>query len=638
MAPKTADWEPGTLDKTRKAIGKIDPNEASSMAKKLGGEVMRERSTTRSSASAIQNKTVARKNATMQTKVTPQTYSQNSVAFKRRKKNDLQHLNAKVLAKMDALMMSSAFQIKPNYGILNFIRKFQKNGTERIIQSFYDITVKLYIDNMESFITVVKTLIQIAPNTYKAKIANGTDAKFKFLRMVAGWQILPIRLAYSELKELPPPLLTVDFIPLIKEIYKPLMMVYYYGAPKIPKLIKEIYADQVAYPNSDAEKLSSLAKEAITDWLYIETEIIKKLYPLLMRMSSDTFEYYPEFFSKKIAAILKFLGLHKFDLLLPEKPKEETVVETKVEKPEDSRGKKDETVQTGFMMLDRLFPEAGFLHLENFPDLYPYFQPLYKFDDGANMISPNNPMQILLILLRIIEDFFHACRNIQFVETENANDSLAKLIEDWPAYRENIFSKLCMEPLRDFVNQVYSQNSFEETKIGRKLLMQTLSQTQYYFFPQLQFENMLINGSPENGKYEPLYLRTDFARKELSRILQECDSASQVRAKVSSIKNPWEHYEFDMPNEISKRLDVLLGGNNKTPQTNAHNVNLLKYTLCILSVLDWFTNNTKSPAYANELSEVYRVSAEDGKPLFSVEERHDQNKLFADSIRKAFKK
>ena len=44
MGNKTADWAPGTLDKTRKAIGNIDPQEAAAMAKKLGGEVLNERS------------------------------------------------------------------------------------------------------------------------------------------------------------------------------------------------------------------------------------------------------------------------------------------------------------------------------------------------------------------------------------------------------------------------------------------------------------------------------------------------------------------------------------------------------------------------------------------------------------------
>ena len=33
--PVQADWAPGTLDKTRQAIGKIDPKEAEAMAQNL---------------------------------------------------------------------------------------------------------------------------------------------------------------------------------------------------------------------------------------------------------------------------------------------------------------------------------------------------------------------------------------------------------------------------------------------------------------------------------------------------------------------------------------------------------------------------------------------------------------------------
>ena len=43
VRPKQADWAPGTLEKTRKAIGNIDAAEAMKMSKVLGGEVMYER-------------------------------------------------------------------------------------------------------------------------------------------------------------------------------------------------------------------------------------------------------------------------------------------------------------------------------------------------------------------------------------------------------------------------------------------------------------------------------------------------------------------------------------------------------------------------------------------------------------------
>ena len=47
----TADWEPGTLEKTRKNIGDLSESEAREMSQKLGGQVLYEKSSPASSAS-----------------------------------------------------------------------------------------------------------------------------------------------------------------------------------------------------------------------------------------------------------------------------------------------------------------------------------------------------------------------------------------------------------------------------------------------------------------------------------------------------------------------------------------------------------------------------------------------------------
>ena len=191
---RTADWEPGTLDKTRKNIGDISDIDAASMAKKLGGQVMYERSTT-SSGSSTPNKTgrIVRQTSggTGGTGKSGSSASGgNGIGIpnpnKKYNREDLPNISKKTASAIDRLMMSSEFKIKPNYGIFNFIRNWQKNGTEKILPEFYEYSLKQMIDHMEGFITVIKTLIQIAPATYKSKIANGTDTKFKFLRMVAG--------------------------------------------------------------------------------------------------------------------------------------------------------------------------------------------------------------------------------------------------------------------------------------------------------------------------------------------------------------------------------------------------------------------------------------------------------------------
>ena len=66
--------------------------------------------------------------------------------------------------------------------------------------------------------------------------------------------------------------------------------------------------------------------------------------------------------------------------------------------------------------------------------------------------------------------------------------------------------------------------------------------------------------------------------------------------------------------------------------------NLLKYTLCFISVLDWYLNNPDSPAYTSDPMHIWRISEEDGKPLFSVPLRNDQNKLLVEGIKANYKK
>lgn len=636
---KIADWEPGTLDKTRKNIGNIDESEAAKMAKKLGGEVYYERTTTISPSNKNNNTgRIVRK----QTESESKNSSNMAQMQKKRSKEDLPIISKKTNSLIDKLMMSNDYRIKQNLGFFNFLRTLQKNGTEKINPEFYNSSLKFMIDHMETFITVIKTLIQIAPATYKSKIINKNDPKFKFLRMVASWTMQGIKQEYAYIQyHNQEQLLTVDLVPIVRAIYTPIITVYYYGSNKIPKLIKEIYADEAEYPDAPQDKLSGFAKQAITEWLFIDTEIIKKLYPLLMRMCSDSYEAYPSFFTTKIADILKFTKLHKFDLLLPEKKVEQPKENKKSTVQPPQKGIKDGIVQTGIKLLDQLFPQAGFNNLDSHPDLYPYFQPLYKFEDGFNMLSAENPIQTIIVLLHIIEDCFQGCRNIKFVvpeTTKQNSDSISNVLDDWSAYREDLFDRLYCEPLKDLVNSLYSQPDYDKTQIGKKVITSLLWQTTYHYLPNFKFDQLILEHPVDNSKYKPLFHRTDFARKYLTLVINECDAAAKTKGEVKLVSNPWNHYHFDIQNEVSKRIDVLLGAQNKTATTSATNANLLKYTLCFIAVLDWYINNPESPAYTTDPMHIYRISPVDGKPQFSAPTRTDQNKLFADAIKASYQK
>ena len=641
---RTADWEPGTLEKTRQNIGNIDANEAAVMAKKLGGQNLYEKSSSGGSSSggsSNPNKNAGRiMRATTPSK--PSTTQASVITPKRHIREDLPVISKKVNNAIDKLMMSNEYKIKPNYGFFNFVRAWQKNGTEKVLPEFYEYKIQKAIEHMEAFITVTKTLIQIAPATYKSKIVNGNETKFKFLRMIAAWGTLQIKTEYATVKTIKDSVLACDLTGLVRAIYKPIITVYYYGTNKIPKLIKEIYNDEISYPDSPKDKLSTMAKQAITEWLYLDTEIIKKFYPLLMRMCSDTFEPYPDFFQTKVADILKFTGLHKFDLLLPDKPKEEQKKED--EKPKNAppqKGVKDATVVTGLKILNQMFPQSGFDRLDEHPDMYPYFQPLFKFPDGFNVISPENPIQVTMVLQHIIEECFQGCRNIKFASQDNAkqgSDSIQDILDEWAAYREDSFERLYCEPLVDLTNSVYSQPDFESSHIGKKILNTLLWQTTYHFLPNFKFDKILLERPQDESKYRPLFHRTDFARKYLTLVINECDSKAKDKGKTNLVENPWDHYDFQIQNEVSKRLDVLLGAQNKTATTSATNANLLKYTLCFIAVLDWWINNPGSPAYTTDPMHIYRISNDDGKPVFSVPERSDQNSLFVEAIKANYQK
>src|SRR5574344_2185633 len=663
-APRS--FAPGTLDKTRKAIGPLDQDEAHKMAEVLGGEILPERSApidpktlpnrTRRpeviKASGLSSSDIAEKSAAL-TATAPNTKPTASVnqivntARRIKTDEDLPALSSKDLKLMDKLMMSNEYQLKPNYGMFNFLFRLSAKNREKVSRNFGDFTVKKHIEHMQNFIGTIKTFIQLSPDTYKSRIAADTDLKFKFLRTVGRWTLKDIKVLAIDVETKADDLTVAMLIPYVKATYRQLITVYYIGEQQIPAMIKEIYADLGKYPDVDQKQMQALAKEAITEWLYVYNQIIKGMYPFLMRMCSPNYYPFPQFFTIQIGLILQFLNTTKFELLLPEK-KKKSDEEIKAEKEAAAKraeankhvaGKKDVIVNTGLKILEQLFPEAGFSHLESHPDMFPYFQPLYKFTDGFNMLNPQNGIQVTIVLLRIVEDLFQGCRNINFnIEADEKlselKDNLNSVMGDWSEYREDLFERKYGDYLRNFVNQLYSQNDYAKSQYGKEAMSNMLWQTKYNFLPNFEFTQILLEKPVNDSKYNPLYTRTDYLRTVFTVLARRIDENAVTKKAVLGVLNPWDRYKFDIPNVISKRLDVLLGAKRQS-DTAATNPNLIKSTLCIVSVLDWWINNAASPAYTGDANAIYRVSDKDGGPEFSVPERTDQNQLFAAAVKRA---
>ena len=657
------------MDATRKNIGAIDKEEAERMTKVLGGEIMTEKSVpidySKLPKRAPSHRVVRPTNVSAASSKSSSSSGTASGAsnptFAEPKKKvtraaNLPTISSKDNAKIDKLMMSDAFAIKPNYGLFNFLKKLAKDGSEKVIPEFAEITLKAHLDHINAFISVIKTIIQISPDTYKAKIQNDTAQKFKFLRKVSEWSTREAKLAFVNLETLQDTPVVADLVPFVKAVYRLLITIYYVGEPMVIRIIKEIYADLLHYPNADKDKFSRFAKEAITEWMYLYTRIIRGLYPLLMRMCGTPYDEFPHFFVAQVSSILNFLGLKKFDLLLPEKkvdPEEVRKAKEAEDKAKEAEEKKkeqekqelaqNEMVERGVALLDRLFPGAGFLKLDTFPDMWPYFDPLYDFDEAYLMLAPENPVQITIILCEILQDLFRACNKMQFnVEGNPAfasrEDNLTKALSEWPVYVDTLFSRDYGEQLKQLVNQTYTQANYITTRAGKKCVTDILWLTKYSFLPHFTFEQLLLERPINNNKYLALFIRTAFLRDAFNDLTKQISQSEINRGTIGGLNNPWAHYDFEITSPISKRLDVLLNAKDKSENTTANNANIIKYISCILSVLDWWINSRGSPAYKADSRKIYRTIPGTQEPAFSVEPREDQDQLFAAAVRAAVQK
>ena len=241
-APKKpeAKWEPGTLDQTRRNIGPIDQNEAQKMMKKLGGEIFTEKSApidystfpkaeeysrrvVGKSASSVASEIQSGKNDAEKDSSKGSKYGYAVKEKKQRNIYILPEIPGKEKSLMDRLMMSEDFKIKANYGLFNFMRHFKKNGMELVRRSFVEYDIQKHVEHLQAFIASVKSLIQIAPETYKSKIITSQEDKFRILKTVGSWKMHEIKAIALSLQDTADTTTVAMMIPFVKAVYRDLL-------------------------------------------------------------------------------------------------------------------------------------------------------------------------------------------------------------------------------------------------------------------------------------------------------------------------------------------------------------------------------------------------------------------------------
>ncbi len=652
-------YEPGELEHTRQNIGLLDPEEAQRMMKKLGGEIGVEKSipfderslpqrnrqvihrSSSASAAAPGNAggTVSPRNSSSVPDASTAPTGSNQV--KADKGPQLPNIPGKVRQDMDEVMVS--FQIKDRQGFLANLLDKVFNRNERVSEEFITGTLNLYIQRYSKMVVSICRLIQDTPESFREQMNAGASTYHKAILALSKFHYRDMETMYQDLLPNASSITVQQLIPLVRTFYNDVYTIWFLGRKIINDYLKRLYDDARTNPQVNTELIQSTSRESITTWHYVADQMCRGLYPLLMRMCCTEVVSYPDILKTESARILQFIGKTKYELLFPDKePPKPTPEEIKAAEEQEAEALPviPPMVQRGLQVLDTMFPKAGWLNIESMPDMYPYFQAVYQFQDGLNYVHPKNPMQIAIILLRIIEDFFVGCRYIPFrqdlaLDFFSRNQTTQGLFDEFAEYREVLFDRNYANMMRDFVNNIYANSEYQYSQFGKKESSNLYWYAHNQFLPYLRFDLTFIDKPKPDNTLTPLKDQLPSISRFFGTIISRADKAwasdpSEARATESiGAQKLWAPYHFPVPNAVSRRLDVLLGGRRSK---SANNLNMLKYCASIIAVLDWWLNDKNSPAYAQDATVIYRMDST-GKPSFNVEIVPNVNELFAERMK-----
>ncbi|MCR4940731.1 MAG: hypothetical protein K5930_11605 [Treponemataceae bacterium] len=666
-------YEPGELEKTRRNLGILDADEAQELMRKLGGEIGVEKSASfdeskmpsrtrtyvsrRASSGSSSSSSVSSSSSSGYSSDSSSSKSYSSATSYEKKKNAsrdvLPNLSSKIRQAMDEILVMN--RIKPKLGFFSQLINRAFNRGDRVTEEFLTDQLAVHMKNIHTFYESVARLVDRTNDDYKSKIQQDKSTYFQTLKVITTWDEKPLLTEYQKIRASNLDVTVQKLIPIVREIYAFLYRLYFLGAERVSQYIKRLVADIAKQQNmSESEQMQSIERNASSSWIYLHEHCMKGLYPLLMRMCCSDLVLYPDMMKSESSNILSFIGMTKYDVVFPDKDDDviaqsQAETENKSEKDEVLRARekkyKDQIVQ-GINILDIMFPSSGWREINKLPDMFAYFHGLYKFKEGLNYLSPENPLLITMILLRISEDFLSGCRNVNFqldgeLRSIIEGQNLQEFMDSWAEYREVLFDRNYMSFMRDYVNNMYANLDYAKTQFGRR----NMSNLQWYahnqFLPLLKFELKFLDKQEADHILPPLYRQVSMLRELFAEIIERAENALQTEGEEAykdealGVLNLWGPYVFALSTPVSKRLDVLLGGKQSK---QANNLNLLKYTSAVLAVLDWWINNKASPAYTvSDPENVYRHD-EEGVPIFSVKPMDNVNDFFSENIKRTMGK
>ena len=595
--------------------------------------------------------------------------------------------------KMDQLAAQPAFEIKNSLQVLTSILSFFREPVDYVNPRFVTTRMNEYYKKIENLVSSARNLFPKNNAKRNNQLKRASPFVFKIMDILRSWNIEQLASNLADLQAHPRSIRGANFTEVLRGIYRPLFILDDLNIEDMKTAFKLVYKILYLESPMDAkEKYQDIIRNILISLADIRRNVQFGLYPLLMKLISNRVIIYDRFFIERRRRFMAFLNvteaeqlnagdlspqqIDKIDVesLQENSDEEETgedveaqegeegkevkieegeaAVEEKKEEKEDpgdpkgiERRAKEETeqaeykaLQQGLSSLETLFPKAGWEKLEEFPDFYPYFSRMYNMKYGYELISPTDPLQQVSVMLNILDDLLIGLRHVTFGTITGSDgsfikvgDELGDIINNWRQYIEDSFSRDYLPRLTEYCRMLENSGEARMSPFAKKYMNDMHWIKRLYFFPYYKFESI---GPPPFQKQNVISIYSEIRklRKYLTAVamgIEQGTRAGGAKSQCAGINNPWAKYNFQVPNPISRRLDIML------PPEKKVNATLIFFSLSAVTVLDYIVNNENSWAYSDRPGPPFRSIRNEGIiPVFGVENKINTEQIFRDSLKK----
>jgi diguanylate cyclase (GGDEF)-like protein len=620
-------YNPGELQRTRVNLGELSGDEADRMIEVLGGDISVER------ADGLIEEKYKKLQALNRRKSDRIIYSSGARGtFPEDSSSLMEEYVPRDEPRYLPRVRMNFIAARPEHGVMTLYRAFASLFSfvlpiqDYINPKFITRGDELFFRQIEELVLSVRGLLAINQRHPVNRLRN--DLFVQILSVLKSWDIEGMHQELAHLQMAPRRLTFKYSTSLAKKLFTPIVrLIDLTESSAVTHALKHLYdLDILSHParQPEIQRIKGHYNKAVFAYGQIFNVIAGRCFPLLMKLACSVCSPSSHtFFTTRRVEILSFLDLTEEDILLlpgSHQDNEGGEPEEAEEVPASPETRLFETpsLQKGFEILERLFPQAGWSSLEDFPDMYPYFQPLIVFPRGFELVPPENPLHQTMVLASILQELFQGFRSVEFGmakgedgERKPIGDLFDSISDRWRQFLDELIAGHYLPTLYEYCRDVEKNPHFAESVYGSKQRDYLDWLEKLYILPHL------VMGRPKPPETVYMVPKLNELTAELREILSIVarELAGPEGGEIVTIRNPRREFSFEIDNEVSRRLKEVL----KLYHEEVTNASLLLYSYAILLLLDTILNDRSSHFYPYPSEGIYRQESESSSvPMYTV--------------------